>query len=356
MSVFEVEARDFEDRVEFNHYLTENYSVGADGDLYIIAGMTEYPWPKFRELLSNAGYEILDTYGSIHKMAREYGSDGRIEFYLSFDEEEKIALFYTNMRKTEEIENTIEIFLNNTPRVHYLYISPRVMQNIREKIADEEPSTQVVNFVASRTTRSEIPARIRPRFSRTITYFGADGLEAMREMEENYGVVPRMMEFKIPNISRFKISREGVFNLQNGDLRILFEHIQTCIERALELKRAYGEAKFEMVTASDNLSVPTSQPASISLRNNLEYHEIDDFKENMAENNYVLIDTFAEEGSLFFSSKVIDQQKKNSFRVKANQDEIRVYPQEDRDIGSFLRFYEFIQDTIDEDASLEVPA
>lgn len=356
MSVFSVGNIEFADRLSFNQYLTESYSVSDDGDLYIIAGLTDYSWPEFRELLENSGYEILEEYGEIVKMACEYGANGRIEFYLSFNRETQVILFYTNMRKSEEIENTIEVFLKETPRVHYLYISPRVMQEIRETIATDDPAARVTLFSAHRVERSEIEARIRPGFSRTIQYFGDDGLETMREMEENYGVVPRLMEFKIPNTSKFKINREGVFNLQSGDLGYLFEHVETCIEKALRVRQAYENANFEMVRTSEQLEVPTAEPASISLQNRLKYHEVEDFKASLEENDYVLLDTFAEEGSLFFSSKIIDQAKKNAFRIKANEDEIRVFPQEEKDLGSFFRFYEFIQNSIDEDASLNLEA
>jgi hypothetical protein len=111
-----------------------------------------------------------------------------------------------------------------------------------------------------------------------------------------------------------------------------------------------------MVRTSGQLEVPTAKPASISLQNRLKYHEVEDFKASMEENDYVLLDTFAEEGSLFFSSKVIDKEKKASFRIKANEDEIRVLPQKQKDLGSFFRFYEFIQNSIDEGAALEVEA
>ncbi|WP_132060297.1 hypothetical protein [Halorussus amylolyticus] len=356
MSLFSVGDVEFASRVSFNQYLTESYSVADDGDLYVIAGLTDYSWPEFRTLLENRGYEILEEYGEIVKMACDYGTDGRIEFYLSFDRDTQIILFYTNMRKSEEIENTIEILLRETPRVHYLYIAPRVMQDIRETIAADDPNARVTQFSSHRVERSDIEARIRPDFSRTIQYFGDDGLQTMREMEENYGVVPRLMEFRIPDTSNFKINREGVFNLQGGDLGYLFEHVETCIENALRVRRAYENASFEMVRTTGQLEVPTAEPASISLQNRLQYHEVEDFKASMKENDYVLLDTFAEEGSLFFSSKVIDQEKKNSFRIKANEDEIRVFPQENKDLGSFFRFYEFIQNSIDEDASLNLEA
>lgn len=353
MSLFSVEDREFAGRVSFNRYLTENYSIAHNGNLHIIAGITEHPWSEFIRVLTNSGYEIIEEHGKILKMGQDYGINGRIEFYLAFDEDLQVVLFYTNMRKTEEIEKTIEVFLNDTPGVHYLYISPRVMQSVREEIAEEEPATKITHFSAKRVARSDVSARIRPNYSRTIEYHGADGLEAMREMEENYGVLPRLMEFTVPEVSKFKINKEGVFTFQSGDLGYLLKQTQKCIKEVLRIKRAYNDADFKMVRTSDQLEVPTAEPASITLQNHLQYHEVDRFKSSMKDNEYVLLDTFAEEGSLYFSSKVIDQEKKSTFRIKANEDEIRIFPQGQKDIGSFFRFYEFVQDTLDEDASLE---
>lgn len=356
MGVFNIEPQQFADRVSFNHYLAENYETLVDGDMYVVSGLTEHPYEDFMDLLEADHYRVLEDYGAIKKMERSYGTGKSVEFYLSYDRDTNVVLFYTDMRKTEEIENTIEVFLRNTPGVHYLYISPRLLQEIREEIVADEETAQVVEFVAKRTERTETNAVFRPESARTINYYGEDGLESLREMEENYGVLPRIMEFKIPGGLRFRVNREGIFKLKYGDLNQLFEYIQLCIEESLKVKEAYEEADFQMVRASEKLAVPTSEPASITLRNTLEYHEIGTLKASMEDQDYVVLDSYAEEGSLYFSSKVIDELNNNVFRVKANEHEIRVFPQDGRDLGSFFRFYEFVQDSVDEYAELSAPA
>ena len=71
-----------------------------------------------------------------------------------------------------------------------------------------------------------------------------------------------------------------------------------------------------------------------------------------APSDYVLVGSYAEEGSLYFTTEVIDQVKNSTFRIKANEDQIRIFPQDKSDLGTFYRFYEFIQDSVDESAEL----
>ncbi|MFC6838369.1 hypothetical protein [Halomarina ordinaria] len=352
MEVFEVESREFASRPSFNQYLADHYGELTDRDLYILTGLTEYDRETFDEVLAENHYHVIDDLGAVQKMERRYGDGKRIQFYLSFDEESGIFLCYTDMRKTEEIENTLEKFLRETRGVHYLFVSPRVLQTIREEIVEGEPAAQITEFVAKRTDRTDTASTYRPEFARTINYYGDDGLDTLREMERNYGVLPRIMEFDIPSGLQFRVNREGMFKFLSGNLLDLFEYIQLCISEALKVKEAYEEADFQMVPVSDQLDVPTSEPVAITLHNSLQYHEVDDLKQSLGNHKYVVIDSYAEEGSLYFSTKLIDETKNSVFSIKANEDEIRVFPQDRKDLGSFYRFYEFIQDSIDERAEL----
>jgi hypothetical protein len=354
MELFDVDPDDFADRVSFNHYLANNYEVLSDRDLYVVCGLTEHTEAEFMELMREDHYEIVQDYGGVKKIGRDYGAEERAEFYLSYSEEENVVLFYTDMRKTEEIEGTIENFLENRQGVHYLYISPQLLQQIREDIVSEAPEAEITEFVAKRTERTDTDAVFRPEYARTINYYGDDGLETLREIEESYGVLPRIIEFNIPGGLQFRVNHEGVLKLVDGSLTQLFEFVQLAIEECLQVKRAYDTSDFQMVRTSEHLQVPTAEPVSINLQNGLQYHEVDSLKASMSDDNYVVVDSYAEEGSLFFSGKVIDQLKNSAFRIKANEDEIRVFPQDGKDLGSFFRFYEFVQDTVDEGANLEV--
>ena len=370
MGVFEVEESSFDDLSSFNHHLANDARENISSDLYIVVGLSQFSQQKFFEILTQRGYTIED-FGVIQKISRTYTTSGdplddtiveeddeseRVaEFYLYYDEESGVTLFYTDQRKTKEIKYTVAKLLDGERGLHYLYIGPGLFRDIRREIIRNEEIAEITKFVADRLEESDYPCRIRPDVERTIQYYGDDGIEALEEMEENYGVRPRNITFNVPNQAKFRITRKGVFSLGRGDLTTLFEYVELCIENALEIKEAYGESNFQMLATTESLSVPTSEPAAIELSGQLEYSEVEKVKSRMNQEGYLLVDSFQQEGSLYFSSKVMDTKKKNKFRIKASEDEIRVFPQEtDDNLGSFLRFHEFVQSNIDPDASVVI--
>jgi hypothetical protein len=376
MGIFEVEQSSFDDLASFNHHLATDARENISSDLYIVVGLSQFSQQDFFEILAQRGYTIED-FGAIHRISRTYTTNGEVsgdtiieeeeeeaeveedgseqvaEFYLYYDGETGVTLFYTDQRKTKEIKYTVAKFLKRERGLHYLYIGPGLFRDIRREIIRNEEFAEITKFVADRLEDSDYPCRIRPDVERTIQYYGDDGIETLEEMEENYGVRPRNITFNVPNQAKFRITRKGVFSLGRGDLSTLFEYAELCIERALEIKEAYGESEFQMLATTETLSVPTSEPASIELSGQLEYSEVEKVKSRMNEEGYLLVDSFQQEGSLYFSSKVLDTEKNNKFRIKASEDEIRVFPQEtDDNLGSFLRFHEFVQSNIDPDASV----
>lgn len=352
--VFPVPKEEFTSREEFNEYLSENYSSLSKRDLYLIAGVTDLDREEFTERLNQKGWEETEDLGAVKKIKKEYTESRRAESYYTYDDEKEVVLFYTDQRKTEEIEGAIEPILRGPTGIHYLYISPRVLKNFREDLVDEYRSAKVTQFVAKRTERTKTSAEYRPSSRRTFNYYGKDGLDTLREVERDYGVLPHIMQISIPDSVKFRVNKDGLFKYQSGSLSILFENIQNCIESSLRIKEAYESTSFEMLSISDSLSLPTSKPAAISLRNHLEYGEVDEIKSNLEDSDYVFLEPYAEEGSLYLAGTVYDEDNNTSFKLRANQDEIRVFPEEENDIGTFYDFVEFIQTSLDERAKVSM--
>lgn len=362
MELFEVEQARFGSLSEFNAHLAGD-DVTVDNTVYIVAGLSQYSKEEFLSLLSDErGYD-LEEYGEILKIQRSYQSKGETRtasYYMHYDDSEGheggIALFYTNQRKTEEIENTILPLLENERGLHYLHVYPSLFRTVRHTILEEEDYAEITEFVADRQADDDYPSRVRPEIDRTINYYGDDGYEALEEMETNYGVRPRYLEFNIPNVAKFKISREGVFSLSKGDLEVLFEYVQVCVREALEVKEAFDESSFEMVDTTSSLAVPSAKPATIELSGKLAYSELSEVVSEMDAEDYILVDPFGQEGSLYFSTRVYDKQKEGEFRLKASEEKLRVFPKdEEGSLGAFLRFHEFVKDHIDPNASVVVP-
>lgn len=97
--------------------------------------------------------------------------------------------------------------------------------------------------------------------------------------------------------------------------------------------------------------VSQSTPARIQL--NLEYEDIDPLQTSLRDRDYALIDTNVERGSVYFSTKVYDQENNLFFNLRADAEAIRVFPSDERDISTFFRFFELVQSTVDEHAVAE---
>lgn len=361
MGVFEVGPSQFDDLDDFNSELAEIDVDDLENDLYIVVGFSHFSESEFHELLDQRGYSI-DDLGAIKRIRRRYRSsngddsdeeDEQIaEYYLHYDETTGLILFYTDMRKTEEIDDTIGEMLAKKPGVHYLHVGTQMFQTLRAAIK-EETHAEITRFIADRSEDSDYPARIRGEYERTVQYHGNDGLKTLTEMETNYGVKPRNLTFNISNVAKFRVVREGIFALTDGDASRFFDYVELCINEALEVKEAFDASSFEMLSTTESLRVPTSEPATIHLGSPLEYNEIDEITARMEDQDFLLVDSFKQEGSVYFTTKVIDTRKDNKFRIRASDDAIRVFPQEaEENVGSFLRFHEFIQDNVDPNVSV----
>ncbi|ELY39153.1 hypothetical protein [Natronorubrum tibetense] len=351
MGVFEIDSNEFEDGPEFNRYLSRNYSGLSSEDLYIISGVTELTQTEFENRLEERNWEVDEEYGVIKKIGRQYSPINRAEAYLHFDEEKDLIFFYTDQRKTEEINDAIVPLFRKISGVHYLYISPRILKKVTEQIAEQNDSAKVTEFIAKRTKGTEIPAAERPDKERTINYYGDDGLRTLREVEEQYGVLPHILEISIPDELDFRMDKEGVFKLKSGSLHLMFHYIDECINRCLDIKNAYDSTRINEIEISEGNRVSQSTPARIEL--DLKYEDLEPLQASLQGSDYALIDTTAERGSVYFSSKIYDQDSNLFFNIRADENAIRVFPREKREISTFFRFFEIVQSTVDEYAEAE---
>jgi len=346
----EVVRTEFADGADFNEYLSEHYSGLSDNDLYIVSGVTELSKGQFEDAIQDEGWETDSSYGAVVKVGKDYGEQ-RAEAYLFFNPENQLFYFYTDQRKTEEINGALIPLLKKLHKAHYLYISPRILRQVTEKIAEEWETAMVTEFIAKRTKGTKVDSEVTPDQERTINYYSNDGLFRLREMEEKYGVLPHILEISIPGELTFRMNKEGVFKLKSGSLDLLFDYIEECIGQTLEIKKAYDSTRVEFVEVSHDESVSQSIPARIELTYPLRYDEIGPLEKKLKSGDYALIDTITQRGSVYFASKVYDQKNNLFFNVRADEDAIRVFPEEERNISTFFRFFEIVQLSLDDGAS-----
>ncbi|EMA25307.1 hypothetical protein [Haloarcula amylolytica] len=350
MSVFEVDRNSFEDSRDFHTYLSQNYSRLSGGDLYIIAGITELPKTDFIENIQRNGWEIIEELGDVLKLKNEYSENSTAESYLTFDRQEQLFFLYTDQRKTEEIKHGIEPLLANTPGLHYLYISPRILREIREQIAEDYEAARVTRFIAKRTSGTDIHANKRAGTRRTINYYGSDGLQTIREVEREYGVLPHIMTISIPSELTFSIDKSGIFKLQSGSLLTLFEYLEECIESCLEIKDAYDHTDYSTIEMASGVEISKSKPAVVELQTPLEHPDLIELKNNLRKEEYLIYDVYTDRETISMSGKVYDEDYNMFFNIQVDETQIRIFPEEESDISSFIGFLEFIHVNVDERA------
>ncbi|WP_435363523.1 hypothetical protein [Haloarchaeobius sp. DYHT-AS-18] len=340
----------FNDGTEFNEYLSNYFKDIASRDLYIVSGVTDIEGQSnFSSAIQEQGWDVEEDYGAVLKIGQDYG-DHRAQAYLYYNPDNQLFFLYTDQRKTEEIDNSIIPLLEDLESAHYLYISPRTLRQVVDMIAEEEEAAEVTEFVAKRNEGTKIDSEERPDVERTINYYADDGLKTLREVGEKYGVLPHILEISIPDKITFRVNKEGVFKLVSGSLDFLFQYIEECIEQTLSIKDAYDSTAIEPVEITQGYTVSQSIPARIELTQPMTHDELKPLKSNLKEEDYALIDSHSQRGSVYFTSKIYDSENNIFFNVRADEEAIRVFPRDEKNISTFFRFFEVIQSTLDDRA------
>ncbi|TKX85324.1 hypothetical protein EXE43_14175 [Halorubrum sp. SS5] len=349
MDIFNVGDRAFSSRSQFHQYLTDEYEDVVDQNLYICAGITEHTADEFAEAVEEEGWSVTAEYDHIKLIEHDFGEE-TAKAYLSFDGETGVFFLYTDQRKNEEIDKVVLKLLRETDGIHYLYIGPRIIRNLCEDVQYEWDASKVTTFIAKRTPGTEIGANRRPDTNRTINYYGDDGMKALSEVERDYGVLPHTVEIKIPTKVRFRVNKEGVFAIKNGDLETLFKYMSSCIKQTLAMKQEYDETDFEILEAGNGYEIPQSKPATIKVSRNLTNSMLRKIRDTISQGGYTLLDGFLDESSNTFTAKVFDSEENLFFNIEVTSDRIRVFPREESAMSVFLRFFEFVQSEIDDQA------
>jgi len=352
--LFPVDKINFQDMNEFNNYLVRSYvPQEVEHQLTIFLGITEYDTDNLLNALEKFDFHVMEQLGVVYHIKKIHG-DNTIEAYFVHDVNKGVLVFYTNFRKTEEIP-FIQKFLEQERHCSPLFIKPSVMHQITNHLIQTYDNLEIIQFSARRLQDSKVYARIRPYYHRSIQYSGADGKEALQEMEYYYGVLPRYIRIHIPNAIDFKVHEDGLFTYYGGKQKnIFFDIISKSIEELISTMGAYRKSAFDFVsieTDRKSFEQPVSRPSLIHA--NLKFHEIENFEKGLISRDYTIMKSVAMEGSLFYYADIISDNGER-IRVKANGQQIKVYPDQNRNISTFMDFYKYIIEEIDPFAELIV--
>jgi hypothetical protein len=355
--LFVIDDINFKDPAKFHEYLINTYNPEiVPHNLTFVVGITQRNTDNLIKKLKEQGFRIETKYGVVYEISYSSKFGEHLQSYLTYDNNTGIMIFYTNYRKTEDIP-IITNFLLEDRESFQLFLRPPIMEQIKSRLICEYQDSRIKYFTARYAPNLRKQSKIRPSYERNFTYSGEDGTETLEELEYYYGVSPTMIDVRIPENIRFRIKDTGLFTFitgKVGTIEILFEIMQKAIQDSIKFNEAFRQTSYKMLsvkTDEKEFNIPIAKPALITLKNKLSYSQIGEFESGLSRST--IINSYAEEGSLFYSADVITDTGEE-FRVKANENLIKVFPREILNFNTFMRFYKYIVENFDSRAEFSV--
>lgn len=347
-----IEDRGFEDIQDFINFLElEHDDFRIPSNLQIVATISNFEsFELFLNSLLNYGFLLEKEFGKLLLISKML-NEKKIFFYVFFDDRNNVPLFLTTARKTDDIPETLLDYIDHSRDISNLWITPKVMKELKDDLIDEYEDLMITYFSAKRSPNFEITAEYRPEVARSIQYRGDDGKLALDELEFYYGVLPKIIEIKLSEGVWFRIDNKGIITMKHGDFSKIFKIIESVVCRIIQLRDAIGESKYTIhrVGVNKQFANAIQTPWSMILPSGLKYDEIPAFCNSIQseEWGFTLLDYVRLNGSLFFSARLIDNNKSSVFDITTTGNKIDIYPVEKADIGSCMKFYEFVVENID---------
>lgn len=340
---------DIGDFIGYLEGLQNDYQIPSN--LQIVATLSNFnSLTEFIDSLVKRDFVIENDFGKLLYISKKL-RDEKIYYYTFFDDRNNVPLFLTVARKTDDIPETLLDYVKKSKDLSNLWIAPKAMNEIKDELVDKYPDLLITYFSAKRSPFTDIPAEFRPDVERGIQYRGDDGKSTLDEMQYYYGVLPKILEIKLPNGVAFRIDNKGIITLKHGDFSEIFGIIENLIKKLITIKNKIKGSSYSIRKVGINKQFKNyiQTPWSITLPSKMEYDDVSYFCKAIQSEDweFTLIDDILMNGSMFFSARFIDNNNSSVFDITTTGSKIDVYPVDKADIGTSMKFYQFIIENID---------
>lgn len=351
------EGRTFEKIHNFVDFLCEERDLSIlPKELKIIGTISKIDTlEEFRVTLKQSGFKFDAEYGNLLCISKEVRGEESI-FYVFYDDINNVHLFFTLETKTYDIPATVTKYIERTRNITHLWIGPETMRKIKDELLSKYENAKILEFIGKRLPYYKTMAAYRPEIERSIRYKGRDGKETLEELEHYYGILPNIIEYELPTGLSFRLDSTGIVTLKRGSFRDVFKILEDdVIGKIIEVRDAVSHSKYSITgiktSGGKTFNRPIQTPWSIKLETPLDYPTAKKALTKLTEDwNFTLFDELLVEGSVYLSAGVIDNNKNTSFEINTTGDTINLYPIDEVDFGSAIRFYAFVLYNIDQEA------
>jgi len=315
-------------------------------------------------LFNSRGFHI-DQMGDIHVLSKLYFDTALRQkkmatFYAYLNSESRLLLLFTD-EKSEAIDQTVEEMAETTSGIYCMFTGPRTLQDIRSKIVESYPSSVCFYFTAKHFSQFARKGETRPHIERTIVYYGDDALKALEEMQQYYGVSPRIMRYRIPDVGNYEIKSTGCFTLLKTEdpipaKQLLLRLVDWTSVLVLRSRQIIERSDFILIplkTEEKMFEIPKLIPWTVKFSKALDYSDAESLVESMVSEGYTLFNYVMPKGSFRLNGMVLDEKKGNVFTIDVDSNRMIIAPKDKISFDAFLRFFATIVENFDPQATVE---
>lgn len=290
-------------------------------------------------------YELKTSYD-------KYGIEINVFLYLyQYSEVGQPILFTLN--SSEDISRTAEPIITTTEGIYYLWMPPGIVESLKEKILDIEGSRLTYFYGEKFSSKRRFDEERRPEYKRKDEYKGDDAADTLEERKMEYGIFPTRLRFQVPTKAQFQFSNLGEFVLMRGKTDFFFEMVNLGLEKVEGLNNAIQSSNLSVIE-EDGIERISKRTLEIEVAHPLDYEDSSMFINEMKDDEFYPYNISKSEGSLLLEGRIVDEKNGGIISLSTDGSVFSLLPKYGSDFDSLMRFFRFMVERIDSDATVEL--
>jgi len=319
----------------------------------VICLTTELNWDDFlmrfeaRFTVEEQGefYELHDTY-------RKHNKKFDVYLYLFRHPRTGSPTFLT-LNSHDDFHRTADKIIRECEGIYSTWFPPDSMALLKDRILDEEGS-KLVAFKGKKFGRErKYEEERRPETRREGEYRAPDAAATLEERKKEYGITPTHLYFEWPTEGDFHFRDEGEFVLTRGDPVFFFNDVVTPGLIEIDPLNTAIKASELYIVERQGLQQIEKETLEIELESPLKYNEVDDLIDDMKEDGFYPYSYQAAEGSLLLNGRIVDEANGGMVSLSTDGEILSILPRYESGFDSLLRFYRFVVEQVDADATVK---
>jgi hypothetical protein len=320
--------------------------------------------PSLKAIFNSRAIRI-EPMGDINMLSgwyfdREWKEKRLANFYTYLNPETRLLLCFTDAKKYA-IDETIGNVADTSTGIYYMFVSPKIFEEVRLKIIEKFPSATCFYFTAKHFPQFARKGETRPHIERTIIYHGDDSLQTLEEVQQYYGVSPRIMRYEIPDMGNYEINNTGYFTVLKTEdpepsRKFLLSLVDLASVYVLRSRQIIERADFVLIplrTEQKTFEIPKLLPWVVRFGKQLDFPDAQSLLESMVNNGYTVFNYAMTKGSFRLNGMVIDENKNNLFTIDVDSEKMIIAPRGRISFDAFLRFFATVVENFDPQAAIE---